>query len=723
MRMELLTKESYHISGLAPLLPLGGRRGWGMRVCPKYNGRARLLPSLQRHGSAGASPSRRFLSNLDPQRRLPQKPHPAAPSPFIKGERELGKLLFLTIAFVVAINSIEIGQLHAQAPNTQSPSNKLDFHQLQLTVDTLLPKIRPAVVCIECGGGSGSGVIVSADGLVLTAAHVIDKAQELTIVYPDGRRFPGKALGTYGPADAGMAQILEGAPHPFVGVATGKELKLDDTVIALGHPGGFDEQRGTPLRIGHILDINENFIETDTALIGGDSGGPTFDLQGNVIGIHSHISDQLHVNSDGNIASFHAAWDAMREGRHDKIHYSQSLDQKEKKDSQRDSPSESSPASKSPTETQRPSNREGTSRTSPLRSLAEEAKRNGGSLKLSREELLRMRQGLAERTESLAPAGGLRLIDGWARQWFVPFQPSVKSVRKSVHKLFVGGRTVALGTAVHADGLLVTKASEIKGKTVFLELQPKELRPVEVIAVSEPLDLAIIKVNDAKLHAVHWSDASQRLTAANEMGSLCAAVGASDQPVGFGVVSVAQRSLDGKSGAYLGVTIAPDEAGVRIVDIKPNSPAIRAGLKATDRIKSIDGEPLGNNDQLTALVTARVPGDSMRIDIDRGDTQLTLLVKLGDGAILAPMPGSREQAIDSESTLMSKRRWFFARGIQHDCAISAKDCGGPLIDIEGRLIGINIARAGRIQSYAIPISDVASFLRSNHVSISAGVQP
>ena len=111
------------------------------------------------------------------------------------------------------------------------------------------------------------------------------------------------------------------------------------------------------------------------------------------------------------------------------------------------------------------------------------------------------------------------------------------------------------------------------------------------------------------------------------------------------------------------------------------------------------------------------------MDIERGDTQLTLQIKLGDGSILAPMPGAREQAIDSESTLMSKRRWFFARGIQHDCAISAKDCGSPLIDLDGRLLGINIARAGRIQSYAIPISDVASFLRSNHVSSSAGVQP
>jgi serine protease Do len=85
------------------------------------------------------------------------------------------------------------------------------------------------------------------------------------------------------------------------------------------------------------------------------------------------------------------------------------------------------------------------------------------------------------------------------------------------------------------------------------------------------------------------------------------------------------------------------------------------------------------------------------------------------------MPGAREQAMDSITASLSKRRWNFSNGIQHDCAISAKDVGGPLISLDGRVMGINIARAGRIQSYAIPISDVCNFLASAKMFTMEGV--
>ncbi len=607
-----------------------------------------------------------------------------------------------------------VGQI-AQAPSSAKP---IDFEHLQTTIDALLPKIRPAVVCIECGGGSGSGVIVSADGLVLTAAHVIDKSQELTIIYPDGRRFKGKSLGTYGPSDAGMGQILEGAPHPFVNVASGLDLKVDDTVMALGHPGGFDPQRGTPLRIGHILSLSDDFFEADVALIGGDSGGPTFDLNGDVIGIHSHIADSLHLNSDAHIASFHRAWDAMRQGTHHATHYSNSLDEKEMRETQSRAEANQQQQSELPTD-----NRGDTSQPSELRSLAERSKANGGSLKLSREALLQLRQNLAARMERAAPASGTRWIDTWARQWLAQFQPKTERFRKSVYRVIVSGRPVALGTAVHPDGMLVTKASEIKGKNAFVELGPQDLRPMEIVSISQTLDLALVKVAGVTLEPVDLRCASARSNTPSEMGTLCSAVGATDQSVGFGVVSVAQRSLDGKSGAYLGVVVAPDGQGLKIVDIKPNSPAVRAGLKGTDRIASVDGRAIKSNDELSDCIAAHVPGDLLRMDVERDQAQLTLMITLGDGAALAPMPGAREQAIDSESTSMSKRRWFFSNGLQHDCAIAARDCGGPLIDLEGRLLGINIARAGRIQSYAIPISDVAMFVRSNGFAIGTGDLP
>jgi serine protease Do len=200
-------------------------------------------------------------------------------------------------------------------------------------------------------------------------------------------------------------------------------------------------------------------------------------------------------------------------------------------------------------------------------------------------------------------------------------------------------------------------------------------------------------------------------------GTLCAAVGNSFEPTGFGVISSANRPLNGKSGAFLGLTVQPHDEGLRITEIKPTSPAIRAGIRLTDIILSAEGDKLATAEQLNERVAAMVPGDTLRIDLQREQAQLSVSVVLGDGTKLAPMPGNREQAFDSITAKLSKRRWFFATGLQHDCAIAAKDCGGPLIDIDGRMIGLNIARAGRIHSYAIPIDDVIRFVSAHNVRL------
>ena len=180
----------------------------------------------------------------------------------------------------------------------------------------LVKSVMPATVCVRSarGGGSGSGVIVSKDGLILTAAHVTAAAGDnLKVIFPDGREVNAKSLGADRSRDAGMAQITDRGDYPFAEVGQSKSLQENELCVSLGHAGGFDRQRTPPVRLGRVLD-NGRWVVTDCTLIGGDSGGPLFDLKGRVIGIHSNIGSSLSQNNHVPIDVFHDGWDRLKSG-------------------------------------------------------------------------------------------------------------------------------------------------------------------------------------------------------------------------------------------------------------------------------------------------------------------------------------------------------------------------------------------------------------------------
>ena len=184
-------------------------------------------------------------------------------------------------------------------------------------VKSIVSRVMPSVVAVIGGGrgqsAAGSGVIISEDGLIMTAGHVTDAAgKELTIIFPDGRNVKGKSLGINRTRDAGLAQITEEGKWPYVKMGDSAKAKLGDWVVAMGHPGGYDLQRTPPIRLGRILSLGEmGMLGTDCTLIGGDSGGPLFNLEGEVIGIHSSIGGSLAENRHVPSAVYRKDWDRM----------------------------------------------------------------------------------------------------------------------------------------------------------------------------------------------------------------------------------------------------------------------------------------------------------------------------------------------------------------------------------------------------------------------------
>jgi len=195
------------------------------------------------------------------------------------------------------------------------PESKEDLLSIQAKLQATLKKAKQAVVAIQSGGGSGSGVIVSKDGLVLTAGHISGRAgRSVKIVLPDGRRVDAVTMGGSEISDSGMCKIKEDGEWPFAPMAAKGKSQIGDWCFALGHPGGFMAKRGMVTRIGRVIDKQYATLRTDCRLLGGDSGGPLFNLDGEVIGIHSRIAKDDDANFHAPIESYLEHWDVFNEG-------------------------------------------------------------------------------------------------------------------------------------------------------------------------------------------------------------------------------------------------------------------------------------------------------------------------------------------------------------------------------------------------------------------------
>ena len=212
-------------------------------------------------------------------------------------------------AFSQTVNRLSIN-------DKKAPTGTDDLKAIELALKSALPAARKATVCLELGEGSGSGVIISPDGLILTAAHVTGGVgKEITAILADGRKVKCESLGLSSETDCAMAKIKEKGIYPHCEVDHDDLSKLGDWVFSLGHSGGYDKDRGAGVRIGRLVKMADSTWHTDCTLIGGDSGGPLFDLHGRLIGIHSRVGENLNLNMHVPIREFQRNWDEMLKSR------------------------------------------------------------------------------------------------------------------------------------------------------------------------------------------------------------------------------------------------------------------------------------------------------------------------------------------------------------------------------------------------------------------------
>lgn len=144
--------------------------------------------------------------------------------------------------------------------------------------------------------GIGSGFIISQDGRILTNAHVVEDADEVSVVLRDGRRFAGKVVGADPITDVAVIDV-EGTNLPVVELANSDNIVVGQWAIAIGNPLGLNNTVTQGIisatgRSGSDIGVNDkrlDFLQTDTAINPGNSGGPLLNAQGEVVGVNTAI--------------------------------------------------------------------------------------------------------------------------------------------------------------------------------------------------------------------------------------------------------------------------------------------------------------------------------------------------------------------------------------------------------------------------------------------------
>jgi serine protease Do len=282
------------------------------------------------------------------------------------------------------------------------------------------------------------------------------------------------------------------------------------------------------------------------------------------------------------------------------------------------------------------------------------------------------------------------------------FEPQRAILQSSSAVILDGRREIGYGVVVSADGHILTKASELEGvENLSVTVDRTNYKHVTTLATDTEWDVALLKIDATGLVPVVYAPTSDV-----PQGTWVVANGATSRFARralAGIVSAKIREIPAAGGIALGVVLAPAKKSLTIQEIVDGSGAQEAGLEKGDVILSIAGEKITRIEDVSAALQDRKAGSTVEVVCRRGDKEFIAQVRLfAKGEMFADTMNRN----DLMSGDFSKRRSGFPRVMQHDILGSSRVTGGPLIDLDGRCIGMNIARANRAESFAIPVEDL-----------------
>jgi len=298
-------------------------------------------------------------------------------------------------------------------------------------------------------------------------------------------------------------------------------------------------------------------------------------------------------------------------------------------------------------------------------------------------------------------------------------QPSLADAAQSTVRVWHGDKRVAYGTVIGDGTRVLTKWSEVAvaGDNLLVEGKNRETRSAKVIGVYQDEDLALLEFAGRPLPAVKWT--AQDLS----LGTFVASPQPDGRPAAFGVVSVPARNLKETDQAFLGVLgdMEYKGEGARIIRVTKDSAAQQAGLQVGDVIRKIGERAISGALELRNSLVGKQPGETIRIVYEREGKEDTVDALLGNRPDFPQFSGARIAAMERMGTQINRVRSGFPSAIQSDMRPRPDQMGGPVVNLDGEVVGITLARADRTRSFFMPAAAVVEMLAKPAVDPSLAV--
>ncbi|WP_165503573.1 trypsin-like peptidase domain-containing protein [Pedobacter hiemivivus] len=535
-----------------------------------------------------------------------------------------------------------------------------DAKDIEAVTSAVIKKAYPA--CVRLWGfdtvkkvqnsAQFTGVVVTAEGHILTAAHAIAPGKIYLVNFPDGRRGLAEGKGrisseSQGRPDMGLVKIIDKGIWPYAEMGWSSSIKTNAMCVSIAYPTTLS-QKLPSVRFGRISRMTDfwGFMVSTCAMEPGDSGGPLFDELGRVIALHSRIDVDEKINYEIPVDLYRKYWTALN--------------------------------------------------------VAEDYK----ELPLNKDTF-----GPDPQKTAIRPIAELENIERQFNKSAFYFNGSCLQISSSLDgkPQQVYGTVLSLNTKVpnpkFKTGSFLVSKSSLVGDRIFIDQGTGKTFNAIVVSRDKENDLVLLYVTSKLKTGIRLKSLADSLSIKfNDLGKfLLSTLPGQDNKIG--VLGSSYFDLDKKfSSGYFGASATFINKQIVLTRIAPRSPAEAAGLMLQDVITGINGISISLPPEYGTEIMKYEPGDTISIQGLRNGVPYSLLVNL------TLMPSTGNHPADHFAGGKSKRRDGFKAVFTHDSVLKPEECGGPVFDLDGKFYGINIARFSRTSCLVISPKTIYDFV-------------